>query len=777
MDDAGRIVDWNPQAERLFGWTREEALGLQVADTIVPPSLRDAHRAGLRQFLATREGPVLDRRIEVPAVRRDGSMFSAELTITAVPDGESYFFAAFLHDISTRKQAETDLKLAKVQAETASQAKSDFLANMSHEIRTPMNAIIGMTELLLETRLTSTQHDYLSTVLESSESLLTIINEVLDFSKIEAGKLDLEAVPFQLRDEVGDAVKALGVRAAAKDLELAWRVAADVPEGLIGDPTRLRQVLVNLVGNAIKFTEHGEVVVDVRQEHRHGDDATLRFAVSDTGVGIPPEKQKQIFEAFEQADSSTTRRYGGTGLGLTIAQRIVDRMGGRIWVESEPGQGSTFQFLLQFPVTAEAPSTAALPPDLTDLPVLVVDDNATNRRILEEMLRSWGMRPVTAAGGPAALAALHAAADARAPVALVITDMQMPGMDGHDLIRGLRGAPDIANTAVIVLSSGTRAGDAARHAELGVAAHLIKPAKQSEMLDAILLAVGARGARQVVSPELPPPVRRLRPLRVLLAEDGKANQKLAVALLTTWGHSVVVAGDGCAAIDAWQAAPVDLVLMDVQMPEMDGLEAARAIRQLEAGSDRHVPIIAMTARAMPGDKELCLAAGMDGYVSKPVRQRELYDAIAPYFPEAAAAGPAGDDGNGAPAAASVAAAHEPSVVDWTCALRNMAGNQDLLCDVAGECLTELPQLLDKLERAAAEGRKGEIGRLAHTIKGAGRTFASAELQQAARHVEELAEAGDLSRLPVLLPALRGAVRNVSEALRQTLKAREPAAAR
>jgi PAS domain S-box-containing protein len=771
MDASGRIVDWNPQAERLFGWTRDEAVGLFVADTIVPESLREAHRGGLQRFLATREGPVLDRRIEVPAARRDGTLFSAELTITAIPDGDTFLFAGFLHDISTRKQAELDLKQAKAQAETASQAKSDFLANMSHEIRTPMNAIIGMTELLLETKLTSTQHDYLSTVLESSESLLTIINEVLDFSKIEAGKLDLEAVPFRLRDAVGDAVKALGVRAAAKDLELAWRVAADTPEGLVGDPTRLRQVLVNLVGNAIKFTEQGEIVVDVRLERRDGDEATLHFGVSDTGVGIAPEKQKQIFEAFEQADSSTTRRYGGTGLGLTIAQRIVDRMGGRIWVESEPGRGSTFQFVLKFPVTAEASTSVSLPADVTDMPVLVVDDNATNRRILNEMLRSWGMRATTVAGGPAALDALCAAADAGTPIPLMITDLQMPAMDGHELIRRVRSMGSIEETAVIILSSGTRTGDAALHAELRVVAHLIKPAKQSELLNAILLAVGGLDTRKSVTVGESAPVPALRPLRILLAEDGKANQKLAVALLTTWGHSVVVADDGLAALEAWEAHPFDLVLMDVQMPEMDGLEASRLIRQREAGSGRHVPIIAMTARAMPGDKEMCLSAGMDGYVSKPVRQRELYDAIAPFFPEA---GTTSDDGHVSDvvsAATTVPDDGQVPIVDWACALRNMAGSQELLCDVAGECLQELPQLLSKLEQAVADGRRSEIGRLSHTIKGAGRTFGSAALQQAARRIEEAAEGGDLSTLPALLPALRGATLSVSAALRETIAAR------
>ena len=764
MDEDGRIVDWNPQAEAIFGWTREEVLGRPVADSIVPLEMRDQHRRGLRRFLETGEGPVLDRRVELTAVRRDGSQFPIELTITALADGAGYFFAAFLHDITSRKQAEQDLRTAKDQAEAASRAKSDFLANMSHEIRTPMNAVIGMTELVLDTRLTTTQRDYLNTVLESSESLLTIINDILDFSKIEAGRLDLSAAPFLLRDEIGDALKPLGVRAATKGIELIWRVGPDVPDGLIGDATRLRQVLVNLVGNAVKFTEEGEVLVSVDEESRDGDGLLLHLQVQDTGVGIPPDRQQAIFEAFEQADTSTTRRYGGTGLGLTITSRIVERMNGRIWVESEEGRGSIFHLTVPLQIAAELPARRPAPDELAGLPVLIVDDNRTNRTILAETLSSWGLDVHVADSAAAALAQLDDCATAGTRIGLMITDVQMPEMDGYELIARVRRRDDGRELPVIVLTSGTRGRDAARHAELAVEASLIKPTKQSELLNAVIRAAAPATASPATTEE-DQFLTELRPLRVLLAEDGRANQKLAVALLSAWGHSVAIAENGRSAVEAWEGEPFDLILMDVQMPEMDGLAATRAIRAREADSGRHTLIIAMTARAMTGDRELCLAAGMDGYVSKPVRKRQLYAAIAPFFTERR--DELIDSGDGASPTSEVPPSDEDSslpVIDWNVALRTVGRDRSLLRDVVDASLEELPTLLQQLEQQVASANAAEISRVAHTIKGTGRTFGAAQLMHAARNLEESAVRGELQGSEQQLVLVRSAVESLTTEL-------------
>ncbi len=746
----GKFIRVNQSLCEIVGYAEAELLAQTFRGLTHPDD-----RAGDAALTArARAGELRTYRREKRYVHKAGHDVWVLVGVTYVTgaDGRPHHVVSQVQDISDRKRAEGAMRRAQEAAEAANRSKSEFLANMSHEIRTPMNGVLGMTDLLLNTDLTADQRESLGMVKSSADALLTVINDILDFSKIEAGKMDLDPVPFSLRDQVGDALKALAPRAHGKGLELACDIPEGVPDLVVGDPGRLRQVLTNLAGNAVKFTAAGEVVVraELLPDETGADAVRLRFAVSDTGIGIPADKLAAVFDPFTQADGSTTRKYGGTGLGLTISTRLVALMGGRIWVESEPGEGSTFYFEARFErARGSIVRAVAAPVDLRGVPVLVVDDNATNRRVLVDTVRQWGAAPVWAESGREALAELRRAAAAKEPYRLVLLDGMMPGMDGFEVAAQVGRDRALAGLAVLMLTSADRTGDAARCRDLGLAAYLVKPVKPAELNRAISAALAVTPAPGRSGADTPlPRLPGVRPLRILLAEDNVVNQRVATRLLEAGGHAVTVANHGGEALAALEHGAFDLVLMDVQMPEVDGFEATKTIREREAGTGRRTKVVAMTAHAMKGDRELCLAAGMDDYVSKPIQKGELARVLA-----WAASAPAATPAPATPAPATPAPAGRPPALDRRGAVKQLGGDEELFVEIATLFLDDAPRVLASLRAALTAGDAKVVQRTAHTLKGSAGCIGGLPVAAAAAKVEALGAAGQLADAPAATDAL------------------------
>jgi PAS domain S-box-containing protein len=760
MNHTGLITDWSTQAEAMFGWSRADAIGKSIGRMLLWEQGGEGAQNSLRDLLG-RETTRLQERIELTGRHRDGHEFPAEAAISSFQWGQNNVFTAFVHDVSKRKREEREKEEAKAAAEEGSRVKGEFLANMSHEIRTPLNGVIGMTDLALETELTREQRDYLETVKLSADALLSVINGILDFSKIEAGKVDLEEVDFELRDCMEAALKTLALRADEKGLELLCDVTAEVPDMVMGDPGRLRQILVNLVGNAIKFTDEGEVALKVQLELEEGNRVRLHFVVSDTGIGIAQNKLESIFESFAQADTSTTREYGGTGLGLTISRRLIELMGGTIWIESELGVGSHFHFTLLLDRSEAKPATGdgTVPQEmLAGVRVLVIDDNRTNRRILEGLLRSWGMEPTVVCGAEEALAVLGESREPGHSFQLIVTDMHMPKMDGFGLVEKIKQRGGPATATIMMLTSAGHRGDAARCQELGIAAYLLKPVRKVELREAIARLLGAKdqthASTMITRDSLQDERDPEQWLDILLAEDNIVNQKLATRLLEKRGHKVMVVGNGREALAALAHKSYDLVLMDVQMPELGGIEATTMLREKEKLTGAHQPIVAMTALVMKNDRERCLAAGMDGYLAKPIRPQELDEVLDARMVRRSSS----------PRRGSSAPVPSQRPVDVGELLDRLDGDRVFLAELTELFRADYPRQIRAIREAILQDDALGVKQASHALKGALSNLAASQAREMAANLERLGASGDLASARTALGDLEKELTRTIESL-------------
>ena len=751
FDCFGNVIEFNPAATRMLGWSAAEAMQRPVIELLVAPEEREAGQTDLLQWLGQRFDAVIGHHLEIEIAGHDGRRFPAELAITSTQMKGRALFTAFVSDISERKAAQVQMMQARDAAEAANRAKSDFLANMSHEIRTPMNAIIGMTELALDTDLTAEQREYLGLVQQSSDTLLTLIDDILDFSKIEAGHLDFEQIPFSLRDVVNSVVRTLKPK-AGKPVALTCRVDADVADSVIGDPTRLRQILINLVSNALKFTERGSVDVSVSSEAQGPDAQTLRFAIRDTGIGIARDKQALIFDAFSQADTSTTRRFGGTGLGLAICRRLVERMDGTIGVTSQPGVGSTFHFTARLRRTdSGAPGNLATDM-LEGLPVLVIEPDPSSRLQLAEQLARWHISPLLCGRLDEGIEAIISAEAGGHSFRALIVDLSLAAQDNWALVQMFNGEHASA-LPVILLSNGECVPPE------GVTGVVIRPAEAAALLTVLTTAMGANDRpcvqtsrhRESATPDM-------GTLRVLLAEDNPVNQTLAARMLERMGHRVDVAGNGLEAVEMAARMRFDVILMDIQMPQMGGFDATQHIRAQDG--QRHTPIIAMTAHAMTGDRERCLAAGMDGYVSKPIRVPELLRAL----------GESQQKSGAAPTTEAPRATSEGSRFDRSFMLGNLEADEELMREIMRIFLRDYQACLDGLSDALKHADRAEVSARAHAIRGMVRNFGATRAAGLAAQLERRdgAETTGTDQL-ALFAQLSGETRALADELRAEQK--------